>query len=472
MKKILLVKLSDRVFYKDAKVKAAVPHFPSLALATLAGSVRDRGHTVKIFEYNVFKDFNDAEKAFERMLYSFNPDVVGVGFTTPLFDEMKRVATKIKHFDKDISIICGGPHVSAFPEETIKTSPIDVCVIGEGDFIFADVVDRIGVSSLSEIHSIAFRDGGEVKLTPKDKGFLQDLDKLPFPAWDLFNLSEYHMTRNMCRKNPVGWIETSRGCLYGCVYCNKNIFGQNFRAKSAERTVDEMQYMLNCGFKEIQIAEDMFTTDPVRVEKICALIKERGLVFPWATTTGIRVDSVTPDMLKSMKIAGCYRVYYGLESGSQDVLNKIRKGATVQNAHNAVTWAKDAGLEVFGFFMIGLDGETEKSMQETINFATSLDLDFAKMSIMSPLPGTPIYNDYKKKGYLKNVDWNKFNYYVPPEELYTHPNLSWDMIHKYYKLFYRRFYFRPSFIVKRVLKSVQTGAIVDDVRGFVQNSWF
>lgn len=472
MKRILLVKLSDKVFYKDAKVKAAVPHFPSLALATLAGSVRERGNNVKIFEYNIYGHFEEAEVAFENLLADFHPDVIGIGFATPLFDEMKRVAEKIKNFDDKITIICGGPHVSAYPNETLEKAQVDICVVGESDFIFANIIERIDHQNFREVNGISYKENGEIKVTPKEKGYLENLDKLPLPAWDLFDLSKYSMTRNMCRRNPVGWIETSRGCLYGCVYCNKNIFGQTFRAKSAKRTVDEMEYMLKCGFKEIQIAEDMFTTDKARVAEICNLIIERGLKFPWATTTGIRVDSVTPELLKSMKKAGCYRVYYGLESGSQDVLNKIHKGTNLETARNAVKWAKDAGLEVFGFFMIGLVGETEESMQDTINYAISLDLDFAKMSIMIPLPGTPIFNEYSKKGYIKNIDWRQFNYYTPPSELYTHPNLSWETINKYYKLFYRRFYFRPGFIARRLIKSILNGAIIDDIKGFVNNDWF
>ncbi|MBI4162344.1 MAG: radical SAM protein [Candidatus Aenigmarchaeota archaeon] len=469
MSKVLLVKLSDAAVYKDAKVKNAVPHFPSLTLATIAGNIREKNHDVKIFDYSTFPYVEDADKDFLQLLKDFSPDFVGITFPTPLFEEMVRIGTIVKNFNSGITLIGGGPHASAFPEESLKTSPLDIVITGEGDFVAADA---IGANNLSEIDGIAFKESGSVVVIPKKIKFLDDLDKLPFPAWDLFDLSKYHTPRQMRKKSPVGWIETSRGCLYGCVYCNKNIFGQNFRYKSARRTVDEMEFMLECGFKEIQIGEDMFTTNKERVMQICAMIKERGLKFPWATTTGIRVDSVSLDMLKAMKNAGCYRVYYGFESGSDQVLVSSRKGTNTATARQAVDWSKEAGLEVLGFFMIGLPGETEETMQQTIDFAKSLNIDFAKMTIMSPLPGTPVFNDFKEKGLLKkDVDWSTFNYYTPPSELYTHPNLDWATIEKYYKKFYREFYFRPGYMAKRLVAGIKNGTLIDDIKAAKTTKW-
>ncbi len=468
MSKVLLVKLSDMMVYKNAKVKNAVPHFPSLTLATIAGNIRERNHDVKIFDYSTFPYMDDADRTFVQVLKEFSPDFVGISFSTPLFDEMVRVGTIVKNFNPDIKLIGGGPHASAVPEECLKTSPLDIVITGEGDFVAADAIDA---TNLSQIDGIAFKEGGTVVVIPKKVRFLDDLDKLPFPAWDLFDLSKYHTPRQMRRKSPVGWIETSRGCLYGCVYCNKNIFGQNFRFKSAKRTVDEMEFMLNCGFAEIQIGEDMFTTNKERVMQICDMIVERGLDFPWATTTGIRVDSVNLEMLKAMKKAGCYRVYYGFESGSDQILVQSRKGTNTATARQAVKWSKEAGLEVLGFFMIGLPGETEETMQQTIDFAKSLDIDFAKMTIMSPLPGTPIWNDFKAKGLLKDVDWSNFNYYTPPSQLYNHPNLEWSTIEKYYKKFYKEFYFRPGYMAKRFITGVRQGTLIDDIKAVRSTKW-
>ena len=468
MSSVLLVKLSDSAVYKDAKVKNAVPHFPSLALATIAGGIRERGHDIKIFDYTTFDYMEDADVHFAKLLKDFNPEFVGISFPTPLFEEMVRICTLVKNYKPEIKLIGGGPHVSAFPEQCLKTSPLDIGITGEGDFIAADVIDA---ADLHKLDGVAFKEGNDVIVIPKKVKFLDDLDKLPMPAWDLFDLSKYKTPVQMCRKNPVGWIETSRGCLYGCVYCNKNIFGQTFRYKSAKRTVDEMEFMLKCGFKEIQIAEDMFTTNKERIMQICDMIKERGLEFPWSTTTGIRVDSVTKEMLVAMKEAGCYRVYYGFESGSDKVLVASRKGTNTATARQAVKWSKEAGLEVLGFFMIGLPGETEETMQQTIDFAKSLDIDFTKMTIMSPLPGTPIWNELKEKGLLKDVDWSKFNYYTPPSEIYNHPNLDWPTIEKYYKKFYKEFYFRPSYMTKMIVKSVKNRTLISDIKAVRSTKW-
>ncbi len=479
MSKILLVKLSDAAVYKDAKVKNAVPHFPSLALATIAGCVRVKGHNAQVFDYTTYAYNDEADLRFKEKLKEFDPDFVGISFTTVLFDEMVRVGNVVKNHNPNIKIIGGGPHVSAFPEECLRTSPIDIGITGEGDFTAAEAMSA---TNLSEVDGIAYKQEQtnaqsaskhvDVIVVPKKLKFLDDLDLLPIPAWDLFDLTKYHTPRQMCRKSPVGWIETSRGCLYGCVYCNKNIFGQNFRFKSAKRTVDEMEFMLSCGFSEIQIAEDMFTTNKERVMQICQLIIDRGLKFPWSTTTGVRVDSVNLEMLKAMKNAGCYRVYYGFESGSDQILVQSRKATNTATARQAVNWSKEAGLEVLGFFMIGLPGETEETMQQTIDFAKSLNIDFAKMTIMSPLPGTPIWNDFKEKGLLKeNVDWSNFNYYTPPSELYTHPNLDWPTIEKYYKKFYKEFYFRPSYMAKRLIAGIRQGTLIDDIKAVRSTKW-
>jgi anaerobic magnesium-protoporphyrin IX monomethyl ester cyclase len=266
-------------------------------------------------------------------------------------------------------------------------------------------------------------------------------------------------------------METSRGCPYGCVYCNKSVFGRTFRVKSASRVVDEMELMLKEGIKEIHLADDNFTRDMVRAEKICQEIIERGLRFPWATITGIRVDRVNQRLLKKMKAAGCYRVYFGIESGSQRILNNIQKGINLKQVRQAIKWSKKAGLETFGFFMIALPGEELNDIKKTIKLATSLDLDMAKMSVTIPLPATPLYNELEEQGKIKTKNWSEFNLYLPAPAIYDHPNLDWGTIDKYYALFYRRFYFNPRFIAKRLLFSLKNRTLISDLRAALKTKW-
>ena len=463
-KKVLLVAPSDKVFYKDTKIKAAVPYTPLPGLPSLASILIKKGHDVKIFDFN-FGD-NDFDK-FNLLLKEFNPSIVGITFTTPLFNEMLKICESVKNFNEKVLLIGGGAHASSFPEQTLKDSLLDVVVIGEGESKLLDIVDDV---KLKKMKGICLKEKNNIISTEK-AGLIKDLDALPFPAWEIYNYKEYKTSKLISRKNPVGWVETSRGCVYGCVYCNKSVFGRTFRIKSARRVVDEFEHMVKLGFKELHIADDCFTTDMKRAEEICDEILKRNIKILWATVTGIRVDRVSKDLLYKMKKAGCYCVYFGIESGNQDILDKVGKGIKLEQVVNAVKWAKEVGLEVVGFFMIALPGETEKTMQDTINFAKRLDLDMAKLSIMIPLPATAVFDDFKSRNLIKTMQWEKFNYYVIPKEIYDHPNLSWDVIDKYYNKFYKEFYFRPGFILKRFIKGIKSGTIFNDIYVLLRTKW-
>jgi radical SAM superfamily enzyme YgiQ (UPF0313 family) len=232
-----------------------------------------------------------------------------------------------------------------------------------------------------------------------------------------------------------------------------------------------MEHMLALGFKELHIVDDMFTTDVDRVKNICRMIINKGLKFTWATVTGIRVDRGDQEMFDLMAKAGCYRVYFGIESGNQQIINNIGKDISIGQVRNAVRMARTAGIETTGFFVLALPGDTEKTMQETIDLAVSLDLDFAKVSIMTPLPATRIYKQLEAQGRLKTKDWTMYNLYMPANQLYVHDNLDWDKVNIYFNRFYRRFYLRPSFIWKRFCKSLMAGTLISDIGYFVHTRW-
>ncbi|MBW2981159.1 B12-binding domain-containing radical SAM protein [Candidatus Woesearchaeota archaeon] len=461
-KKVLLVNPPSSLrAYSKSKIKVAIPEIPILNLATLAGSLILAGHDVQILDLAISPS---PLKDLVKKLESFNPNFVGVTCTTPLFHEAANTSREVKKINKEMVVIAGGSHPTALPEDTLLNSDIDIVVMGEGDYIICDIVKG---KKLSEIKGICFRKNGKI-IKNERCGYIEDLDKLPYPAWHLFDIKKYKTPRLTSKKNPVGAIETSRGCIYNCTYCNKKIHGTHFRFKSAKRVVDEMEYMLNAGFNEIHIWEDQFSTDLPRAKKICDLIVERGLKFPWNIFTGIRVNCIDEEFLRKAKRAGCYSISFGPESGNQHLLNNIRKGITLDQCRRAFKLARKVGIETVAFFMLALPGETEETMKKTIDFAIELDPDYAKGTMTLPFPSTPLFDELDKKGLIKSKDWSLYNFHNTTE-VYTHPNLDWDTIQKYYDLFYRKFYFRPKYIARRIAKGLLNGNVFYDIYYFIKN---
>lgn len=267
-------------------------------------------------------------------------------------------------------------------------------------------------------------------------------------------------------------METSRGCYAHCTFCNKNIFGYKLRFKSPKRVVDEMEYILSLGFREIHIIDDVFTADMKRAAEICEEILRRRLDVPWYPRGGLRVDRVSLDLLRLMKKAGCYRVPFGIESGSQRVLDTVKKGETLEDARDAVSAAKKAGLEVECYFMIGLPGESPEDVEKSIEMAQSLEPDFVKFTITIPLPGTEYFEALKAQGRIKSIDWEKYTFSTAPKDIYEHDRMDWRTIEGFYVRAHRKFYFRPPYIMKRFLHGLRTGEIFSDIRFVLTTPWW
>jgi radical SAM superfamily enzyme YgiQ (UPF0313 family) len=460
--KILLVNPPFEKIFEKTPLKGIAPAIPPLGLACIGGSLLENGHEVKLFDFNIY-----GTREFTEILRNFAPDVVGITFVTPLIIEAKKISTLVKTINKETIVIGGGPHCCSFPESSMKEASLDIGVIGEGDFVINELVSG---KNLSQIKGIAYKKGVEIIVNERDT-FIKDLDRLPFPAFSLYEKEKYKLPQAIARKNPVTWVETSRGCVFGCTYCNKTSFGKTFRAKSPERVVEEFARVKKMGFREIHIIDDGFTTNMKRAKKICDLLIQSEVNIGWSTVVGIRVDRVDYELLVKMQQAGCYRVYYGIESGNQEILNNIKKQITLEQVRRAVDSAKKAKLEVAGFFMFGLPGDTVETMKDTIRFAKSLDLDFVKASIAIPLPATEMFNELDAQGLIKTYDWEKFKFYSTPSTIYDHQNVSWPTIEKYYSKFYRELYLSPRFIFKRIKSSIVNKTFIDDFKIFMQMKW-
>lgn len=456
MERVLLINPPSSVsIYQKSKIRAAVPRIPLLVLAVLAAPLIKEGYKVEILNLILSED---PRRDLSNKLKSFKPDAVGITFTTPLFAEVAEISKRIKRFNPKIIIIGGGVHATALPKETLKNSEIDILVIGEGDYTLADI---LRATNYKKVLGIAYKEGNKVIFTEPRK-MIRNLDTLPFPAWNLYEIDKYITPKVTSRKNPVGGMETARGCPFKCTFCNKNIHGCIFRPKSAGRVVEEMEYMLKLGFNEIHIWEDLFTTDLDRAKEICRLILKKKLKFPWNLFTGIRVNIGDQEFFNLAKRAGCYSVSFGYESGNQALLNNVNKGITLEQSIKSTKMAKKAGLETVGFFMFGLPGETEKTMQNTIDFANKLNPDYAKITLLLPFPDTALFDQLDKDGRIKSKDWTKYNFHHT-KEVWEHPNLSWPTLQKYYDQFYKKFYLRPEYVLKAVERGIKNKSLPYDI---------
>ncbi len=469
-KRVLLVIPSASIrIYAKSKLRAALSEIPYISTAALGAALLQDSHTVQILDLSVYKEKH--LEVLKRTLREFSPEFVGVTFTTPLYTEALTIAEEVKKHDEKIITVAGGVHASALPEETLKESRFDIIVMGEGDRTIVELAnvpkERLNKKELSAVDGICYRTSTGRLLRNKPRELVKDLDELPYPAWHLYDLKRYHASYLTSRKNPVGAIETSRGCVFGCTYCNKDIFGRRFRFKSPTRVVEEMEYMLKCGFQEIHIWDDNFVTNIARAKEICRLLIQRKFNAPWCLACGIRVDCVDEEFLQMAKRAGCYSVYFGVETGNEEIHKRINKGIRIPQIIRAFEMAKKAGLETVGFFMFGLPGETEKTMWETIDLAKRLGPDYAKVTILVPFPSTPIYAEMEAKGQIKTKDWSKYNFHTA-SRVYEHENLSWETLERYYDLFYREFYFRPSYVAQRLVKGLKNGRIFLDGYYFIK----
>ena len=450
----MLINPSYTPSYGGTKVSVVNPIYPTLGLATIAATALERGHKVEILDMS-WRPYD--YELIRNKVSKFKPDIVGITATTPLMNQLRDISVLIKDISKNIFIVGGGPHPSAIPEETLQETMLDAILVGEADYTFADLCDGL---PLSDIKGIYYRKDENI-LATGTRSLILDLDELPMPAWHLYNIKDYHkISRLLCRRLPMTTVEFSRGCVYRCDFCASKIsLGLGYRKKSPERCVEEIKHLKKLGYNEFMLADDIFTSDQKWAKKVCDAISDSNVDMVWTCTNGIRVESADDDLFKSLRKSGCYRVSFGFESGNDEVLKAFGKGgrATVEQATKAVRMARKAGIDSNGYFMIGLSVDTEKTMQETIDFARTIPVDMIKASICIAFPGTKMFNDYVDKGLIRSFDWDEYMIYTA-KDLFAHENLTFETIQKYMKkFFYKCILFNPAFVVRRILRGIRTG---------------
>jgi radical SAM superfamily enzyme YgiQ (UPF0313 family) len=387
---------------------------------------------------------------FRHELSKRNPDIVGITATTRLYNSALKVAEITEEMFPSCLTILGGSHATFWDEEALNECPqLDVIIRREGEYTLLEIVQRLEAGK--NIHGVVgttLRKDGKIIRNP-DRPFIEDLDSLPFPARHLWPLE------SLRKIEDVFYLTTSRGCVYWCEFCAAvRMFGRKFRMRSIKNVVDELEFLnktYNATF--FTFCDDAFTVDQARTVELCDEIMKRGLKIKW--NCGTRVDMVSKELLKKMKDAGCVSVWFGVESGSQDVLDEMHKGISTEQTIKAVNWVRELGLKPAPNVLLGFPGETKESALETIKFAQKISPDdVAYYNIATPLPGTPLYDRVKEKGWLKITDFDKYDCKTP---VFETPMLSSKDLVELYEKAFRSFYLRPAYLLRMFLKRGRYG---------------
>jgi radical SAM superfamily enzyme YgiQ (UPF0313 family) len=332
-----------------------------------------------------------------------------------------------------------GTHVSAVPGNTLDLLPeLDYVIRHEPEFTFRDIVERtIRGESMDGCTGLALRDGeGKAVVTP-DRPLIKSLDDLPIPKQHLLPLDRYTMPFLGSR---YVWVLTNRGCPYSCTYCFEGVvWGKSVRFRSAESIYKELVYLAEHNVRNVLFLADLFTYNRKGVMELCDLIISRGLKVRW--TCNSRVDTIDEEMIVKMKQAGCWLIAFGIESGSQKVLDNVKKDAQVADAVRTINLCHKHGIKTWGYFIIGLPGETKETVRETIDLAKSIPLDIALFHVAMPYAGTEFYFQAVANGWLNTYDWKHFD--MNDSAVVGYDDFGAEEILKATKQAFREFYLRP-----------------------------
>jgi anaerobic magnesium-protoporphyrin IX monomethyl ester cyclase len=378
-----------------------------LGLGYLASVAEKNGFTVKIVDMDpsgiTLSDLNN-------LIKKNAPKLVGISFMTNQFSNALSVAKIVKHANAEISIIVGGNHVSAIPEEIIRYDFIDFAVVGEGEVTFQQFIEILskGNNNWQDIDGLIFKRNGNI-ITNKKRDLIQDLDTIPFPKWDDFPYQVYsEKIIGVLEELPVFSVLTSRGCPGKCSFCSSHVvFTRRYRERSANNIFQELQFLEEkFGARHFNFVDDTLTINKKRIEELCDLLIKSNKKIRWIANA--RVNNVNPELLQKMYQAGCRNICFGVESGDPVVRENIGKRISEEQIKNAHAWAKKAGLIVTSFFMVGNLGETWQSIEKTIALAKELKSDYPTCSIATPYPGTRFMEEAEKHNWIITKNWDEY----------------------------------------------------------------
>ncbi len=432
--------------FSSKTASSQINYWQPVGTLSVAAMLQKAGHDVRFL--------NGAFLTHKQVLAEirqFDPQFIGLYSTTFGWNKAKKTAADLRVLLAHDCFICaGGPYPIAVQERCLVDAgtDIDAIVTGEGEFTVLEIVERLASGrNLDGVLGVVFRRGERIVANPP-RPLIADLDSLPFPARELLgDTQRYIPPPGTYRKKPVAVMITSRGCNRHCIYCFQldKERKSGIRYRSVENVMQEIELCIRQGYKEIKFLDDTFAADYNRAREIAREILRRRLSFTWFASAC--VNQVDKPLLKAFKDAGCWAILFGAESGVQKNLNTIRKGTTLDQIRTAVHDAQDVGLKVSTPFMFGIPGETFEEGLQTIEFAVTLDPDMANFHAITPFPGTYLYDNLERFGTVSE-DLTDFTYqgaaFIPK-------TMTRDDIHKLRQIAFRKFYLRPSFLLRKLL---------------------
>jgi len=441
--KILLIRYHDQANVNSLEVKNVVGGmgvWPPLGLLYLAAILKENGFDVEVLD--VLEQGLGSAGARERILKS-GADLVGISTTTPEIRGTMEAARFAK--EAGARVVLGGPHLGIFLEETLSQDDVDFAIRGDGERPLLSLVQTLGSASpdLSKVPGLAYKDRGQI--IANDVYIERDLATLPFPDWSFLPLRSYSRADAL---SPLATMISARGCPYHCGFCYRSPESVHMRFRDPIAVVDEMEALVkDWGVREIVFCNDTLTLQRSHIVTICEEILSRELKVLWQGAT--RVDAVDVQMLKLMKRAGCKQLKFGIESGSQEILDLMQKGFSKDQARDALRWCRQEKIRTGAYFIIGYARENERTITETIDFAKELDPDFVMFYAGVPLPDTDFHRlavEDKKidpdywRDYACGRRHDRLNYLIPDMDAWI-------------KRAFREFYGRPSFLVRKAFSA-------------------
>lgn len=431
--------------------------WPQTNLAYLAAIMKKEDFNVEIID--CIADRIYWEKL-ERIINSKKPDYILFNvISSTLSNDMKTTEVAKKLGAKTIAV---GSHVSALPKESLDDfADLDFLIMGEAEETLKELIDSLeNKKPLERIKGIGWRRGKRVIINEK-RPLISNLDNLPIPLHELLPIKKYRLP---FIGSSFTFVMTSRGCPFQCIFCRSPIaWNRVFRRRSPESILKELKYLKQIGVSNILFHSDTFTLYKDWIIDLCQKIIDEKLNIRWICNS--RVDTIDREMLDWMKKAGCYMIAYGIESGSQKVLDNARKGITLEQIKKAVIGASEAGIKVWGYFIIGLPGENHQTVQETINLAKKLPLTLANFAVAAPYPGTEFFKLVSEKGWLMSKNWEDYdqNY----SAIVNYPEFSRKEIDQAMKMCYKKYFLRPQALFN-LIREIKT---FNDIQYLLNVGW-